>query len=246
MPERVPNPEAQMSMEDLDRNARTLFETIRLDGEQEARRYYIEETFSEAKRDQAEIILDAPRIRELEFKKNTSRIEESEFDELIGYNHKVRDLVAHNQVDLDKVEGWLAQAVGDETWARGIRNGVAGEVALFRALQNDAVVQWVRFGTIEEDKKKMDLVAGVPDGRGGTKVLGIDVKSHHHLYDNEVFERLSPIRVEQHGPRYERVRVGLKSDYISPGAQLNELAHGSQLRQLENYALEMGQTAKAA
>ncbi len=141
----------------------------------------------------------------------------------------MRHLLTANpeSVYLGDLQAWLTESTGDESWANGIVGGVAGEVALARAVEDLPDVKWVEFSSPEEDREGMDIIVGFQDGRGSEEMLGIDVKSRHHLAQgNQLFPKPA---TRHHGRLYHLLEVGVDRNHIKDNAILDERFHQPQL-----------------
>jgi len=138
-------------------------------------------------------------------------------DRLVDYEHAVRQVLLDSQGALDRqnVVNYLARASGgDERWAGMIISGVAGEVAVYKALAEIDGIE-VAWGTADEDKhKKTDIMVTVlADGRK----IRVDAKFG--------------------GARVEDIRV-IKDDLVEVGAAKTDLQDDFSLEETARHAIQ--------
>lgn len=98
-------------------------------------------------------------------------------DNLIGYNHLMRDFLVENgsYIDRKQLENWFARMNRHVAGpGQAIIKGVSAEVAVIRFIQSfdEELDIRVRPGTVEEDRRGIDLVI-YKHGR----TIGIDIKT---------------------------------------------------------------------
>lgn len=215
-------------------HAKTILKSLRSEGFVRAVDSWIHKETNGLLELQAEVILLARAAHTLDRLKpkmtDHHKINEAK-EALIHYNHAVRNLIWNNPkaIFTNDLIGWLKQSTGDETWAHGIVSGAAGEVAVARVLRGLGGVTSVRLGSVEEDRKGMDVVLTVSSG----EKVSVDVKAHNHLPRGGQFIKLATTWID--GMRYHQCEMVVETNHISAAAVLDERAHRSQLCAIQDY-----------
>jgi hypothetical protein len=164
-------------------------EHIKLEDLQAAYQKHIQEQTDPCLREQAHLLIFAVAARQWQREKDNSpdkALKSDRTGRLLNYNHALSQFIYDNPggVFKEDLEGWLGRASGDDFWAASIINGAAGEVAVHRLLQETPGVMSVHAGTIEQDRKGVDLVARIKSPEGTEVDYGIDVKVRRPIHDD--------------------------------------------------------------
>jgi hypothetical protein len=174
------------------------------------------------------VLCDARKARQLRERHEVIQAKSSLSDEeraeskkilgqLVNYEHAVKRMLLDSQGALDRqnVVDYLTRASGgDERWAGMLISGVAGEVAVYKALTEIDGIE-VAWGTADEDKhKKTDIMVTVlADGRK----IRVDAKFG--------------------GARVEDIRV-IKDDLVEVGAAKTDLQDDFSLEETARHAIQ--------
>lgn len=170
----------------------------------------------------AELLIDARGMRDIWAELNRAKNLNStpdHADKLVVSDYKCRLTTWVNShlgaIGVSQLESYLEQASNDRAWAHAYTNGIAGEIALVRALRQQPNMRTVEFATPELDLRGIDIVA-TKNGYGaeGNIVFGIDVKTRDgNLRPEEEF--VDNGNQMTHNGRVRRLEIGVLRSQIT-------------------------------